>query len=63
MIFLNTQRTKNCTVTNDRIVDEGDVITARGVSSSIELGLYHCEKLAGPDAKEKIRKQIDYQMV
>ncbi|MCP3027703.1 DJ-1/PfpI family protein [Halobacillus sp. A5] len=52
---------KYCTVVDDRIVDEGDVITARGVSSSIDLGLYLCEKLAGHEAKEKIRIQMDYQ--
>ena len=44
-----------------RIVDEGDVITARGVTSSIDLGLYLCEKLAGREAKERIRQQMDYQ--
>jgi len=47
-------------VVDQRIVDEGDVITARGVASSIDLGLYLCEKLAGHEAKEKIRQQIDY---
>jgi transcriptional regulator GlxA family with amidase domain len=48
-------------VVNKRIVDEGDVITARGVTSSIDLGLYLCEKLAGKRIKEKIRKRMDYQ--
>ena len=47
-------------VVDQRIVDEGDVITARGVSSSIDLGLYLCEKLAGRDVREQIRRQIDY---
>ncbi len=47
-------------VVDRRIVDEGDVITARGVSSSIDLGLYLCEKLAGREAQEKIRQQMDY---
>jgi cyclohexyl-isocyanide hydratase len=47
-------------VADQRIVDEGDVITARGVSSSIDLGLYLCERLAGRDASEQIRRQIDY---
>ena len=46
---------------DERIVDEGDVITARGVTSSIDLGLYLCEKLVGPEAKEQIRQQMDYQ--
>ncbi|KIN39888.1 DJ-1/PfpI family protein [Bacillus subtilis] len=52
---------KYCKVVDKRIVDEGSVITARGVSSSIDLGLYLYEKLAGYEAKEKIRIQMDYQ--
>lgn len=48
-------------VVDRRIVDEGDVITARGVTSSIDLGLYLCEKLAGREAKERIRQQMDYE--
>jgi cyclohexyl-isocyanide hydratase len=48
-------------VVDRRIVDEGDVITARGVTSSIDLGLYLCEKLAGREVKERIRQQMDYE--
>ncbi len=48
-------------VVDQRIVDEGDVITARGVTSSIDLGLYLCEKFAGNEVKERIRRQMDYQ--
>jgi cyclohexyl-isocyanide hydratase len=48
-------------VVDKRIVDESDIITARGVTSSIDLGLYLCEKLAGTEVKEKIRRQMDYQ--
>jgi transcriptional regulator GlxA family with amidase domain len=55
-----TELAKYCTVVDDRVVDEGDVITARGVSSSIDLGLYLCEKFAGREVMEKIRKQMDY---
>jgi cyclohexyl-isocyanide hydratase len=47
-------------VVDQRIVDEGEVITARGVTSSIDLGLYLCEKFAGREVKEKIRQQMDY---
>jgi cyclohexyl-isocyanide hydratase len=47
-------------VSADRIVDEGQVITAGGVTSSIDLGLYLCEKIAGKDAREKIQVQMDY---
>ncbi len=51
---------KFCSVVDRRIVDEGDVITARGVTSSIDLGLYICEKLAGRKVMEEIREQMDY---
>lgn len=47
-------------VSSDRIVDEGQIITAGGVTSSIDLGLYLCEKIAGKDAREKIQVQMDY---
>ncbi len=47
-------------VVDQRIVDESDVITARGVTSSIDLGLYLCEKLASNEVKEHIRQQMDY---
>ncbi len=47
-------------VVDDRIVDEGEVITARGVTSAIDLGLYLCEKLAGREAAGRIRQQMDY---
>jgi transcriptional regulator GlxA family with amidase domain len=48
------------TVVDDRIVDEGDVITARGVSSSIDAGLYVVQKIAGADARARIAAQMDY---
>jgi transcriptional regulator GlxA family with amidase domain len=47
-------------VVDSRIVDEGDVITARGVTSSIDLGLYLCARLASSQAEQSIRKQMDY---
>lgn len=37
-----------------------EIITARGVTSALDLGLYVCEKLAGHQVKERIRKQMDY---
>lgn len=47
-------------VREDRLVDEGDVITARGVSASIDLGLHVVERLAGAAARERVAKQMDY---
>jgi transcriptional regulator GlxA family with amidase domain len=48
------------TVLENRIVDEGNIITAGGVSSGIDEGLYVAEKLAGREARLKIAKQMDY---
>jgi cyclohexyl-isocyanide hydratase len=47
-------------VVPDRIVDEGAIITAGGVTSAIDLRLYLCEKIAGKDVREKIQSRMDY---
>lgn len=51
---------KFCTVSDRRVVDEGDIVTAGGVTAAIDLGLHLCERLAGAEAREKIRRQMDY---
>jgi cyclohexyl-isocyanide hydratase len=43
-----------------RIVEDQDVITAGAVASSLDLGLYVCEKLVGAEAREAIRMNMDY---
>lgn len=50
-------------VVDDRVVDEGGIITARGVTSAIDLGLYLVERLAGADARTRVAKQMDYPYV
>jgi transcriptional regulator GlxA family with amidase domain len=47
-------------VRQERIVDAGDVITAGGVTAAIDLGLHLVERLAGPDARERVARQMDY---
>ncbi|MEW6723434.1 MAG: hypothetical protein AB1331_00725 [Bacillota bacterium] len=42
------------------MVDEGEVITAGGVTAALDLGLHLCQRLAGSSAREKIRRQMDY---
>ena len=48
------------TVVHDRVVDEGDTITAGGVSSAIDAGLHVVQRLAGADARTRIATQMDY---
>jgi transcriptional regulator GlxA family with amidase domain len=43
-----------------RVVDEGAVITARGVSASIDLGLHVVERLAGAAVRARMAAQMDY---
>jgi transcriptional regulator GlxA family with amidase domain len=47
-------------VLQQRIVEDGNVITSGAVSASIDLGLFLCEKWAGNDAAIEIRKRMDY---
>ncbi|MEH0390632.1 DJ-1/PfpI family protein [Vibrio mimicus] len=49
-----------CEVIDKRVVDEGNIITGRGVSSSIDLGLYLVERLLNTNALISISKQMDY---
>lgn len=47
-------------VKDKRVVHDGGVITGRGVSSSLDLGLYVVEVLADAETRKAITKQIDY---
>lgn len=47
-------------VSHDRIVEDGPTITARGVTSSIDLGLHLVGQIAGPETRERIRRQMDH---
>ena len=47
-------------VTDRRIVDEGRVVTAGGVASALDLGLYLVEKFWGADARVTIAAQMEY---
>ena len=47
-------------VLTERLVVDGNVITAGAVSSSLDLGLYLCEIWGGPVARAEIQKRMDY---
>lgn len=49
-----------CDVSDDRIVHDNGIITARGVSSSIDFGLYLVELLTNAETRKTIRTQMDY---
>ncbi|SEF46041.1 DJ-1/PfpI family protein [Paenibacillus sp. UNC499MF] len=47
-------------VVRARIVKDGHIVTGGGVSASIDLGLYVVEMLAGREASDQVKEQIDY---
>lgn len=47
-------------VSEERLVDEGDIITGGGVTAALDVGLYLVERIAGPDVRARIARQIDY---
>ncbi|MDH5534909.1 MAG: DJ-1/PfpI family protein [Betaproteobacteria bacterium] len=50
-------------VVDERVVDEGEIVTARGVTSAIDLGLYLVERLSSAEARKRVAKQMDYPYV
>lgn len=47
-------------VTAERVVEDDHVITSGAVSSSIDVGLYLCNKWAGKEAEAEIKKKMGY---
>ncbi len=47
-------------VADERIVEDGRVISAGGVTSALDLGLYLVEKHWGADARLRIAAQMEY---
>lgn len=47
-------------VVKARVVDDGDLITAGGVSSGIDLGLWLTERLAGSELSQRVREYLEY---
>ena len=47
-------------VVEERFVDDGDLLTAGGVTSGIDLALHIVEKVAGATVAEKVAREIEY---
>jgi transcriptional regulator GlxA family with amidase domain len=42
------------------VVDDGDLVTAAGVTSGIDLALWLTERLAGPAVVEAVSTNLEY---
>jgi transcriptional regulator GlxA family with amidase domain len=45
---------------DDRYVDDGDTVTAAGVSAGIDMALHLVDRLAGTDRAREVRRYIQY---
>ncbi|NBI29682.1 DJ-1/PfpI family protein [Chengkuizengella marina] len=54
-------KTYGADLLNYRIVDDGDVITARGVSSGIDLALWIIERFAGSEIAASVENRMEYE--
>jgi len=48
-------------VREERVVDDGDVITAGGVTSGLDLALHLLERLAGPEVADQGARRMEYE--
>jgi transcriptional regulator GlxA family with amidase domain len=48
-------------VINARVVDDGNVITAAGVTSGLDLGLWLVERFYGPKLAQELEIQMEYE--
>ncbi|WP_232697740.1 DJ-1/PfpI family protein [Brevibacillus daliensis] len=54
-------KTYEAEVLGYRIVDSGDVITARGVTSGVDLGLWIVERFAGSNIAAAVEYRMEYE--
>jgi transcriptional regulator GlxA family with amidase domain len=45
---------------DERFVDDGDIITASGVSAGIDIALHLIVRLAGADRAQQVRRAVQY---
>ena len=53
-------RDSGATLITDRVVDDGDLITAGGVTSGIDLALWVVERYAGRQLADEVAERMEY---
>ncbi len=51
---------KLCQVENDRVVEDGKIMTSGGVSASIDLGIKILERFCGSEVARKVAERIEW---
>lgn len=53
--------TMGAQVTRARVVDDGDIITAGGITSGLDISLWLVERFFGPQTAHTIEEQLEYE--
>jgi putative intracellular protease/amidase len=59
-LYLDLLATFGVEVTEERVVEQGKIITAAGVSSGIDMALHLAAKVAGPEMAQLVQLVIEY---
>ncbi|WP_396612385.1 DJ-1/PfpI family protein [Haloferax sp. S1W] len=58
---LDDLRATDADVVSARVVDDGDVLTAGGVTSGLDLSLHVVEREFGADVADRVAREIEYE--
>jgi transcriptional regulator GlxA family with amidase domain len=53
-------RAEGALITEARVVDDGDILTAGGITSGIDLALWIIERYRGKETADKVAAQLEY---
>jgi len=56
-------RAAGAAIINERVVDDGQIITAGGVTSGLDLALWLVERFAGRDVADEVARRMEHQRV
>ncbi|WP_372910941.1 DJ-1/PfpI family protein [Salinigranum sp.] len=57
---LDDLRATAADVVDARVVDDGDVLTAGGITSGLDLALHLVRRFCGPDVAERVAAELEY---
>lgn len=60
-LALEELRAQGAELVDARVVDDGDVITASGVTSGLDLALWLVERFASAELAQQVRRELEYE--
>jgi transcriptional regulator GlxA family with amidase domain len=62
-IALDALRATGAEIVDARVVDDGDLVTAGGVTSGLDLGLWLVERMSGRELADNVARRLQYARV